>query len=296
MTSDWAELSAALARACGVGVHPAPASRVHGGCINESYRWDSADGPLFVKVAAARDLAMLEAEAAGLGELAQANAVRVPAVRAVGATAKHAFLALEWLELASATPASESRLGELLAWQHRVTAPRFGWHRDNTIGSTPQTNGQLDDWVTFFREHRLRFQFDLARRNGHDGALQRRGEELLDLMGAFFASHRPVPSLLHGDLWGGNWSADTAGDPVLFDPAVYYGDREADLAMTRLFGGFGNAFYTAYHATWPLDQAAGTRRALYNLYHVLNHLNLFGGGYREQARSMIDRLLAELGH
>jgi fructosamine-3-kinase len=296
MTSDWAELSAALAAGCGVRMHPAPAARVHGGCINESYRWDSADGPLFVKVAAARDLAMLDAEAAGLGELAQANAVRVPRVRAVGSTDTQAFLALEWLELGPATPACETRLGELLAWQHRVTAPRFGWHRDNTIGSTPQTNGQLDDWVTFFREHRLRFQFDLARRNGHDGALQRRGEELLDLMGAFFASHRPVPSLLHGDLWDGNWSADTAGNPVLFDPAVYYGDREADLAMTRLFGGFGNAFYTAYHATWPLDQAAGTRRALYNLYHVLNHLNLFGGGYREQAQSMIDRLLAELGH
>jgi fructosamine-3-kinase len=296
MKSDWAQLAAALARACGVGVHPAPASRVHGGCINESYRWESAHGPLFVKVAAVADLSMLEAEAAGLAELAQANAVRVPAVHAVGTSGEHAFLALEWLELGSATPASESRLGELLAWQHRVSAPRFGWHRDNTIGSTPQLNGWHDDWVTFFRERRLRFQLDLARRNGHAGALADRAAKLLELMGAFFASHRPVPSLLHGDLWGGNWSADASGNPVVFDPAVYYGDREADLAMTRLFGGFGNAFYTAYHATWPLDQAAGTRRALYNLYHVLNHLNLFGGGYREQAHSMIDRLLAELGH
>ncbi|HSC06385.1 MAG TPA: fructosamine kinase family protein [Steroidobacteraceae bacterium] len=296
MKSDWADLSAALATACGVRTHPTPAARVHGGCINESYRWDSADGPLFVKVAAVQDLAMLEAEAAGLGELAQANAVRVPAVRAIGTAGVHAFLALEWLALGSATQASETRLGELLAWQHRVTAPRFGWHRDNTIGSTPQANGQADDWVTFFRERRLRFQFDLARRNGHEGALQRRGLELLELLGAFFASHRPVPSLLHGDLWGGNWAADASGNPVLFDPAVYYGDREADLAMTRLFGGFGNAFYTAYHATWPLDQAAGTRRTLYNLYHVLNHFNLFGGGYAAQAESMIARLLGELGH
>jgi fructosamine-3-kinase len=295
MKSDWAELSATLAIACGVRMHTAPAARVHGGCINESYRWESAQGPLFVKVAAAADSSMLEAEAAGLSELAQANAVRVPAVRAIGTAGVHAFLALEWLELGSATQASETRLGELLAWQHRVAAPRFGWHRDNTIGSTPQANAQADDWVTFFRERRLRFQFDLARRNGHEGALQRRGRELLELMGAFFASHRPVPSLLHGDLWGGNWAADASGNPVLFDPAVYYGDREADLAMTRLFGGFGNAFYTAYHSTWPLDQAAGTRRTLYNLYHVLNHLNLFGGGYGEQAQSMIDRLLAELG-
>jgi fructosamine-3-kinase len=296
MTSQWAELSAALSSATGARMRAAPQARVHGGCINESYRWESADGALFVKVAPAARLDMLEAEAAGLGELAQANAVRVPAVRAAGVAGERAFLALEWLELGAATAVSETRLGEQLAWQHRVSARQFGWHRDNTIGSTPQPNGWADDWVTFFRERRLRFQLDLARRNGHEGALSRRGEQLLELMGAFFASHRPVPSLLHGDLWGGNWSADASGDPVVFDPAVYYGDREADLAMTRLFGGFGNAFYTAYHATWPLDQAAGTRRTLYNLYHVLNHLNLFGGGYGEQARSMIDRLLAELGH
>jgi fructosamine-3-kinase len=293
---QWAVLAEALSRATGDRVHSTPAARVHGGCINESFRWESSSGPLFVKVAEAAKLAMLEAEADGLRELAQANAVRVPTVRASGATAGHAFLALEWLEFGTSSAQSETRLGELLAWQHRVSAPRFGWHRDNTIGSTPQPNTWCDDWVTFFRERRLAFQLELARKNGHGGALVQRGARLLELMGAFFASHRPVPSLLHGDLWGGNWSVDSSGQPVLFDPAVYFGDREADIAMTRLFGGFGNAFYTAYHATWPLDQAAGTRRALYNLYHVLNHLNLFGGGYGEQARTMIDRLLAELGH
>lgn len=293
---EWGALSAALAKACGTRVSPVPAARVHGGCINESYRWESSAGPLFVKVATAAKLPMLEAEAAGLRELRNADAVRVPEVRAVGATDEHAFLALEWIDFCAASAASETRLGELLAWQHRVSAQQFGWHRDNTIGSTEQVNAWSDDWVTFFRERRLAYQLGLARRNGYDGGLARRGGELLELMGAFFASYRPVPSLLHGDLWGGNWATDTAGHPVVFDPAVYFGDREADLAMTRLFGGFGNAFYTAYHATWPLDQAAGTRRALYNLYHVLNHLNLFGGGYRERARSMIDRLLAELGH
>ena len=293
---QWTALADALSRATGDQVRPKPETRVHGGCINESYRWESSAGPLFVKVADAGKLAMLEAEAAGLGELAQVNAVRVPGVRAIGATAHHAFLALEWLELGASSTASETRLGELLAWQHRVSAPRFGWHRDNTIGSTAQPNAWSDDWVAFFRERRLAFQLDLARRNGHDGGLARRGAELLELMGAFFVSYHPVPSLLHGDLWGGNWATDRAGNPVVFDPAVYFGDREADLAMTRLFGGFGNAFYTAYHGTWPLDQAAGSRRALYNLYHVLNHLNLFGGGYREQAQAMIDRLLAELGH
>jgi fructosamine-3-kinase len=293
---DWSSLSTALASAIGARVHSTPAARVHGGCINDSFRWETDAGTLFVKVAPANRLAMLDAEAAGLAELGQAAALRVPAVRAVGATPDLAYLALEWIDFAASSATAETRLGEQLAWQHRVKARAFGWHRDNTIGSTPQLNTWDEDWIAFFRERRLRQQLELANRQGYDGRLANRGEQLLELMGAFFASYRPVPSLLHGDLWGGNWAVDSDGQPVLFDPAVYFGDREADIAMTRLFGGFGSAFYTAYHATWPLDQAAGTRRALYNLYHVLNHLNLFGGGYLSQAQAMIDRLLAELGH
>jgi fructosamine-3-kinase len=180
--------------------------------------------------------------------------------------------------------------------QHRVTAPRFGWHRDNTIGATPQQNAWHDDWVRFFREQRLGFQLDLAAANGLDARVVERGRDLGERCGAFFSSYRPVPSLLHGDLWGGNWGV-VAGvrEPAIFDPAVYYGDREADLAMTRLFGGFGPRFYAAYQSAWPLDQAAGTRRTLYNLYHVLNHFSLFGGGYGRQAAAMIDKLLAEFG-
>jgi protein-ribulosamine 3-kinase len=275
---------------------PEPAGSVHGGCIAESYRWESDQGRLFVKLADASQLPMLQAEAAGLQELASAGAIRVPGVLAVGATDERSFLALEWIDLRAATTDSETKLGGRLAWQHRLSAPQFGWSRENTIGSTPQLNDWSADWVAFFRERRLRYQLDLAATNGYGGRLQERGARLLQLMGAFFTSYRPVPSLLHGDLWGGNWSVDAAGEPVVFDPAVYYGDREADIAMTRLFGGFGPAFYTAYQSEWPLDQAAGTRRALYNLYHVLNHLNLFGGGYAQQAAGMIDRLLAELGH
>lgn len=275
---------------------PAPAGAVHGGCIAQSYRWESDGGPLFVKLADAAQLPMLEAEAAGLQELASAEAIRVPAVLAVGAAGERAFLALEWIDLRAGATQAEAKLGERLAWQHRLSAPRFGWNRDNTIGSTPQVNEWSRDWVAFLRERRLRYQLDLAAANGYGDRLQQRGAELLRLLGAFFTSYRPVPSLLHGDLWGGNWSADPSGEPVVFDPAVYYGDREADIAMTRLFGGFGPAFYTAYQSEWPLDQAAGTRRTLYNLYHVLNHLNLFGGGYAQQAAGMIDRLLAELGH
>jgi len=290
------EVAGELTRLLDSRVAPAPAERVHGGCISDSYRWESEQGPLFVKLGDPQSAAAFEAEAAGLEELAAADAVRVPRVRANGRTAGTAFLALEWLDLRQATERSETLLGEQLAFQHRSGAATFGWKRDNTIGSTPQHNTPTTDWVAFFRDQRLRIQLDLALANGHAGALQDRGRLLLEAMPAFFTSHRPVPSLLHGDLWGGNFASLADGAPVIFDPAVYYGDREADVAMTRLFGGFGHSFYTAYHAAWPLDQAAGTRRSLYNLYHLLNHLNLFGGSYGEQARSTIDRLLAELGH
>ncbi len=293
---DWPALAASLAATLGTKVAAEPNARVHGGCINESYRWESAAGPFFVKIAAPTGLDALEAEAAGLDELARAEAVRVPKVRGAGTTATTAYLALEWIDFVRSSSQAETLFGEQLATQHRAMASHFGWERDNTIGSTPQRNARSSDWVEFFRERRLRTQLDLARRNGFAGRLQERGMRLLELMGAYFSSYRPVPSLLHGDLWGGNWGVDAAGVPLIFDPAVYYGDREADLAMTRLFGGFGKAFYTAYHSNWPLDQAAGSRRDLYNLYHVLNHANLFGGEYAGQALSMIDHLLAGLGH
>ncbi len=291
-----AAIGRALATELGTTVPGAPAAPVHGGSINECRRWETGRGPLFVKLAGARMLAMLQAEAQGLRELATAGAVRVPRVLAIGEAADSAYLALEWIDFAAGTPASESRLGEQLARQHRCTAQQFGWHRDNTIGSTPQQNAWADDWVAFFRERRLRVQLELAGSRGHRGRLQVRGAELLERLGGLFGSYRPVPSLLHGDLWGGNRAADERGSPVIFDPAVYYGDREADIAMTRLFGGFGAGFYAAYEAAWQLDSGAPLRVALYNLYHVLNHLNLFGGGYARQAETMIDRLLAELGH
>jgi fructosamine-3-kinase len=157
-------------------------------------------------------------------------------------------------------------------------------------------NDWHDTWVTFFRERRLRYQLDLAAGNGHGDRLQRRGEALLGCVEDFFSTYQPAPSLLHGDLWGGNRAVDERGQPVIFDPAVYYGDREADLAMTRLFGGFGPAFYSAYESGWALDAGASVRTDLYNLYHVLNHLNLFGRGYLVQAVSLIDSLLSEVGH
>ena len=275
-----------------------PAGRVAGGDINQCLRWQGPHATAFIKLNAAARLSMFEAEAAGLRELADAQALRVPRVLGTGLFGSVAVLALEWLDLRApqAGDAAQARLGGLLAMQHRVAAAAFGWHRDNTLGSTAQPNAWSDDWVQFFKVRRLGHQLDLAEAKGIEPRAVDRGRLLADRCGAFFSSYSPTPALLHGDLWGGNWAVHaTTGEPVVFDPAVYYGDREADLAMTRLFGGFGPRFYAAYQAQWPLDAAAGTRRTLYNLYHVLNHYNLFGGGYAAQAANMIESLLAEFG-
>jgi fructosamine-3-kinase len=287
-------LASALSRILGGAVAAGSERRVAGGSINSCCRFESSHGALFVKHGDASSLEMFQAEADGLAELSKARAVRVPEVLAVAEVDGSAFLALEWIELRSGSASSETKLGELLAAQHRVTQETFGWHRDNTIGSTPQANGMSDDWVEFLRERRFRPQLALARNSGASADLIDAGHRLCELLGRFFEGYRPLPSLLHGDLWGGNWGADATGAPVLFDPAVYFGDREADLAMTRLFGGFGAPFYAAYQATWPLDAGAATRVTLYNLYHVLNHFNLFGGGYLKQALAMTQRLLAQL--
>ena len=290
------ELATAIGKVVGAKLRREPVARVHGGSINACYRWESEAGPIFVKIAPARSSEMFAAEAAGLEELRSADAVRVPRVLGVGADAVDAWLALEWIKSVAPSRSTDTVLGEQLARQHRFTSPAFGWRRDNTIGSTPQPNQWLEDWVTFFGRYRLRYQLDLAADNDFGGRLQERGGALLDRLGELFAGHRPAPSLLHGDLWAGNRCGDEKGQPVIFDPAVYFGDREVDLAMTRLFGGFNAGFYSAYEAVWPVDSGADTRANLYNLYHVLNHLNLFGSGYLRQAVSLIDSLMAELGH
>lgn len=285
-------MRAALEAATGLGFSAPPSSVGAGGGFAACQRWESTAGPVFVKVAPLSRAAALEAEAEALRELAAAQAVRVPGVLGSGLVDDRAFLALEWIEFAAARAGTEAQLGEQLARLHRTSAARFGWHRDNTIGASLQRNDWTADWLQFFARQRLGFQLELAARSGHGGRWVERGYELCEHAGAFFAGYAPRPSLLHGDLWGGNWAADASGAPVIFDPATYYGDREADLAMTHLFGGFGREFYAAYEAAWPLDRGATTRRDLYNLYHVLNHLNLFGGGYRAQAERTIGRLLA----
>jgi len=267
---------------------------VGGGCINATYVVEGRGRHYFVKTHHASGLAMFEAEAAGLLELGRSGVIRVPGPICHGVAEDSAFLVMEYVPLRGNAGGAAERFGRALAQLHRTTADRFGWHRDNTIGATPQLNAQNGDWVAFWREHRLGFQLALAAGKGYGGRLQKKGERLMADLGAFFDAHRPVPSLLHGDLWSGNYSVDDAGDPVVFDPAVYYGDREADLAMTELFGGFPDGFYRAYREAWPLDNGYPVRRTLYNLYHILNHLNLFGGGYSGQAEHMLDSLLGEI--
>jgi protein-ribulosamine 3-kinase len=261
-----------------------------GGCINQSYVLESKNGQrYFVKLNRREYADMFVAEAEGLAEIVASATVRVPAPLCWGESAGHAYLVLEYLDLRGS--ADGARLGEQLVAMHRVQGAYFGWHRDNTIGTTPQHNRARSDWLEFWRDQRLGFQLELAARNGYGGVLQSQGETLLTVLADFFDGYSPQPSLLHGDLWSGNQA--NAGCPVLFDPAVYYGDREIDIAMSELFGGFPPAFYQAYQSAWPLDPGYKTRKTLYNLYHILNHLNLFGGAYLGQAVRMSAALLQE---
>jgi fructosamine-3-kinase len=267
---------------------------IGGGDINRAYYLSTESVSWFIKINQPDLLAMFEAEAKGLQELANNNMLRIPKVITNGRTEHYAYLILEYIALKPLDAASERLLGQQLAALHRQRQPFYGWFRNNTIGSTFQDNSQSADWVVFWQQQRLGKQLKFAADNGYTGNLQCRGEKLLAKVGAFFTDYQPHPALLHGDLWAGNAATDEQGQPVVFDPACYYGDREADIAMTELFGGFGTQFYSAYQAEYPLDAGYQVRRTLYNLYHILNHLNLFGGSYLRQAESMIDKLLAEV--
>jgi fructosamine-3-kinase len=242
-------------------------------------------GRRFVKTMPLADAAMLDAEADGLRALAACGVVTVPEVIDAGTRDGVAFLDTSWLDFGR-EPRGEA-MGRALARLHRIPqGTRFGWHRDNFIGRTPQVNAWDDDWAGFFRERRLRPQFERA------SAYRLRGADaLLDAVPRLLRDHLPAPSLLHGDLWSGNAAMLASGEPALYDPAVYLGDREADIAMTRLFGGFDASFYRGYDDEWPRPPGHEMRRDLYNLYHIVNHLNLFGGAYRAQAESTIARLL-----
>jgi protein-ribulosamine 3-kinase len=249
-------------------------------------------GELFLKLLAIEHAARLAEEAFALERLRKTGAVRVPEIIAHGVAGGEAYLALEWLTLRPLNEAAAARFGHALAQLHRHTAEHYGWPQDNHIGPSPQPNGWKTDWCEFFAEQRLGFQLRIAQRAFRDEWIQR-GFRLLDALPHLLEGHRPPASVLHGDLWIGNAAMNAGGEAVMFDPASYYGDRETDLAMTELFGGFPGTFYAAYVQAWPLDEGYAQRKRLYQLYHIINHANLFGGGYARQAAAIIGKLLKD---
>ena len=290
----WQTISAHISTATGKPFTVESQRSVGGGCINDACVVGNGDVSYFVKTNTAVCAFMFEAEAAGLAEIAGTHAICVPQPVCFGIAGNAAYLVLECLEFGQGKSETQRSLGAQLAAMHQIRHKQYGWCRDNTIGSTPQSNAEMGNWVDFWRESRLGFQLSLAVRNGAPAAIERKGESLKASLASFFPGIMPPPSLLHGDLWSGNWAADSEGNPVIFDPAVYYGDRETDIAMTELFGGFSPDFYAAYREAYPLDAGYKVRKTLYNLYHILNHYNLFGGGYASQAERMIDSLLSEI--
>ncbi|HLP97597.1 MAG TPA: fructosamine kinase family protein [Sideroxyarcus sp.] len=289
----WRPVASAIGAATGRPFTLRAKSPVGGGSINQAFKLEGDDGSrYFLKLNEARHHPMFVAEATGLAAIADTGAIRVPRPIAHGVADRQSYLVLEYLPLV--THGDARALGIQLAALHRHTTKQFGFAQDNFIGTTPQPNSWSDDWIGFWRERRLGFQLQLAAENGYGGELQHLGRRLLDALPAFFAGYAPRPSLLHGDLWGGNHAYLADGTPAIFDPAACYGDRECDLAMTELFGGYPADFYAAYRATWPLDAGYENRRELYNLYHILNHANLFGGSYARQAEGMLRSLLASV--
>ncbi len=290
------ELTGAIQGATGSTSGIEKITEVGGGSISRAFQLRAANTDWFLKLNSGERHEMFTAEADGLEALGRSSAIRVPRVIAHGTTGPSAYLLLEYIELHPLRDGDSIRAaGHALADLHRIEGRRFGWLRDNFIGSTPQCNTAESDWPRFFANRRLAPQIDLARKQGYKGRVIADGERLVEKLPALFVGYLPKASLLHGDLWSGNAALDDSGRLVLFDPAVHFGDRESDLAMMALFGGFPTRMHAAYHEAWPLETGFEQRRLLYQLYHVLNHMNLFGGGYQAQAERMIGVLLAAMG-
>jgi fructosamine-3-kinase len=285
----WTQIDAQISQAISHPFESRDRRSVGGGCINQGYQVSDGNLTFFVKLNQADQLEMFEAEALGLRQMAEAQAIRVPKPICVGTAGNSAYIVLEWLELGRGRSQAWADLGRKLARMHQFQkSTAFGWERDNTIGSTPQKNPWTSSWVDFFTQYRIGYQLELGHRNG---GRFRNGDRLLEQIPELLADHTPKPSIVHGDLWSGNAAVTQSGEPVIFDPATYWGDREVDLAMTELFGGFPAEFYRGYDEIFAIDAGYHQRKKLYNLYHILNHFNLFGGGYESQANRMIDQLI-----
>ena len=260
-----------------------------GGCISDAYKISMSNGSnYFLKYNSSASNDMFIKEANGLKVLLKANAIRIPEVLSFNED----YILLEFIPTGSRKKNFFEEFGRRFAEMHKYTSNEFGFYEDNYIGSNPQKNipneKEKSSWVNFYFNKRILFQLQLAEKLGNSTDALRKGiSKLENKIEEIIGDTKEKPSLLHGDLWGGNYMVDENGNAVLIDPAVYYGHREADLGMTKLFGGFSTEFYRAYVETFPLEDGYDYRENIYKLYHVLNHLNLFGGGYYSQALSLI---------
>lgn len=254
-----------------------------GGCIAQSYLIKTESSEYFTKFSTIQN-GMFPIEARGLKELSLQDKIQIPKV--ISFTEN--FLILEKIEVKSPANGFWKKFGKSLAQLHQVASGEFGFYENNFIGSTPQINTKKQNWADFFWENRIRYQLESAQ--GKNFLSEVDISELENTTMKLLRDYHPSPSLLHGDLWSGNFLCSENNLPVLIDPAVYYGDREADLAMTRLFGGFSPEFYESYNKEFPLHEEWKARLPLYQLYHVLNHINLFGSSYEAQALGLIANL------
>ncbi len=261
----------------------------YGGDINKSYRLESESQQVFVKVnSAKRHPGMFEAELKGLELLRETGTIRVPKTIAAGAESDDAYLLLEYLKTGARSPSFWVDFGRSLASLHRTTQEQFGLNHENYIGSLPQRNRLHDSWAEFFVVERLEAMLSLALNRGEIPRSDvSRFERFFSKVEQLF----PIepPSLVHGDLWNGNFSSDELGNATIYDPAVYYGHREMDIGMSKLFGGFSNEFYDAYNEEWAMESGWEDRVDICNLYPLLVHVNLFGGGYYGSVKSILSR-------
>ncbi len=288
---QWS-VESAIALATGTSTEIVSSKVASGGCIHQSSLVTTVDGrSFFVKSNQSLGQEVFAAEAAGLQALRETRTIRIPEVIVLGETESGAaFLILEAIPTGSRGPGFFARLGEQLAEMHRAgSSDRFGFDHDNFLGSTAQVNAWSQDWLRFWIDQRIEFQLRLASDHGFGKSLNRLADRFLFHVEKLLGGRSPLPALIHGDLWSGNYLAAGNGEPVLIDPAVYFADREAEFGMTTLFGGMSQDFYEAYHSTWPLEEGWEERVEIYRLYHLLNHLNLFGESYLGQCLDMMNR-------
>jgi protein-ribulosamine 3-kinase len=262
---------------------------ISGGCINSGGRLLTTRGNYFLKWNVATKFpGMFQVEALGLNTLRQTKAVCIPEVIATASLAEWQFILLEFIETKMPAPQYWHDLGHQLASLHRHSQKDFGLDHDNYIGSLLQVNHPENNWIEFFIKHRLSVQLDLAIKNGKIAhAVATQFQSLFKKLDEILPQEKP--SLLHGDLWSGNLITNTKGSPCLIDPAIYFGNREAEIAFTRLFGGFSNVFYQSYHENFPLSPGFNDRSDVYNLYPLMVHVNLFGGGYANQVVTILKK-------